>query len=226
MALGRSLGEQTQPLSWLQRGALQGWAAAVLSGLHPTLFAGSCLSRRSLDVPLIGCHVSSYSSGPNAAAGAGRGPRGASAAPVANASINSSCLRGAVLPLKVTPVVSRRPPSSSSRPIPAALEARGSLQAPSSNSQTQDQNKLCAPVLGITCVRPSGRAPVETWLCSSSTSRQTAAYTQSAHNNKHTRRTPCFHPAEESQGSITGNKLGLFCVCGLVKNALWLVLGM
>lgn len=60
--------------------------------------------------------------------------------------------------LNVTPVVSRHPSSSSSHSIPAALEARGSLQAPSYNSQTQNQNKLSAPVLGISCVRPFGQA--------------------------------------------------------------------
>lgn len=38
------------------------------------------------------------------------------------------------------------------------------------------------------------RALMETWPCASSTSRQTAAYTLSAHHNKHVRRTPVFSP--------------------------------
>lgn len=38
------------------------------------------------------------------------------------------------------------------------------------------------------------RALMETWPCASSTSRQTAAYTLSAHHNKHVRRTPMFSP--------------------------------
>lgn len=70
-------------------------------------------------------------------------------------------------------------------------------------SKNTKENKLCKSVLGITfCARQDGpRAFVETWLCSSSTSKQTAAYTQSAHHNKHTRRTPCFHPAELRAGA-------------------------
>lgn len=38
------------------------------------------------------------------------------------------------------------------------------------------------------------RALMETWPCASSTSRQTAAYTLSAHHNKHVRWTPVFSP--------------------------------
>lgn len=153
--------QQTEPLSWFQRGALQGSAAAVLLGFCPTLLAAFWPSCLSLDVPLIGCHTH-YCFGPNASAGDNGGPCGSVPAAVVNT--DSHCAGCQLfLPSRQLSPSQRHAdgllPSVVLFTFHLELQAgfRHTQTASLYNFQTQTQNKLCEPVLGITlCVRPSG----------------------------------------------------------------------
>lgn len=173
-----------------EREALQGPAAAVPSGVCLTLFAAFWPSCLHLDVPLIGCQTH-YCFWPNASAGGKGNPPGSVPAAAlrtnsCSAGDNSSSLMLAV---------SCHPMSSPQSSWSCRQAFRHTHAAPLYNVQTQSQDKLCEPVLGITlCVRPSGQDTESWWKLGSALHLKRRLLTRGLHNNRSTRWTPGLLP--------------------------------